>query len=140
MKRPVVGFFASQFAAGDPRGAMRLFLAIATELVNRDDIEVVFLGDFVSEASDPVGCTFLRYSAKDRLHFRGETVNAYSLRDEAAAKTHSPLDALIEQQNRRPVKATTFFRWKREIRRIFRKIDRRPSRLTPTPVEEVKAA
>jgi glycosyltransferase involved in cell wall biosynthesis len=138
MKRPVVGLFASQLSGGVPRGAMRLFSAIATELSSRDDLEVVALGDFVSESSDPTGCTFVRHNARDWLHFGGGTANA-----------HSPLDGLIEQQKGRQnnrieqqtgqrAKAPTLFRWKREFRRIIRKIRRVLSRLTHRRIEEAK--
>ncbi|MGE0416448.1 MAG: glycosyltransferase family 4 protein [Acetobacteraceae bacterium] len=84
MKKPVVAFFDSQLK-GSPRGALRLFRAIAAELCTRDDIDIVVLGDPVSDDNDPLGCTF---SVHDP--------SVWALQSGFIQHRHAPLDYLIQ--------------------------------------------
>jgi glycosyltransferase involved in cell wall biosynthesis len=58
VKRKTVAFFGELITGGTPRGALRLFRAMADELARRDDIELVCLGAPAFDSSDPVGCIY----------------------------------------------------------------------------------
>lgn len=85
MQRPTIGFIGNQLCQGTPRGALRLFRAIAAELAERNDLNVVVLGDFVSSPSDPIGCTYIAYAPRDWFQSVLGVANA-----------QSPLDSLIK--------------------------------------------
>ena len=64
MKKKIrVGYFKSQIT-GVPRGALRLFIATISELNKSDEIELVCLGQKVSDDSDALGCIFEELTAR----------------------------------------------------------------------------
>jgi glycosyltransferase involved in cell wall biosynthesis len=62
-----VAFFGNLISGGTPRGALRLFRALAVELASRDDLELICLGDPAFDPSDPVGCTYECWDGRDFL-------------------------------------------------------------------------
>jgi glycosyltransferase involved in cell wall biosynthesis len=62
-----VAFFGSVIAGGTPRGALRLFRALADELVQRDDIELICLGEPAFDPADPVGCIYECWDGREFL-------------------------------------------------------------------------
>lgn len=65
MKKLRIAFHAEMVNVGVNRGAQRLFRAIVSELSKRDDIEVICLGQKVSDKSDPVGAVYLSVPIND---------------------------------------------------------------------------
>jgi glycosyltransferase involved in cell wall biosynthesis len=53
-----IAIFGGMIDAGVPRGALRLFRALAEELARRTDVEFICLGEPVFDPSDPLGCTY----------------------------------------------------------------------------------
>ena len=53
-----IAFFGKLIDSGTPRGALRLFRALAAELASRDDLDLICLGEPAFDPSDPVGCVY----------------------------------------------------------------------------------
>jgi len=62
-----VAFFGRMINSGTPRGALRLFRAMADELAARDDVELICLGEPPFDAMDPTGCAFERWDGREFL-------------------------------------------------------------------------
>jgi glycosyltransferase involved in cell wall biosynthesis len=131
-----IAFFGNCVSGGTPRGALRLFRALAVELAKRDDLEVVCLGEPAFDPSDPVGCIYECWDARDFLSvlLAGEQprvmeVDFSSAHDEPASEPLGPVwlrrseDMMTAYRQRVPLSIRYKFSGiTRRIRYILRKI------------------
>ena len=122
MKPPVVAYFGSLIAGGVPRGALRLFRALANELAQRGDIELVCLGNRLSDPSDPVGCLFERVDGRTFMQFLDERSNIAPIDEEwLLTALRAPLAPRSARRRKTYTWRDTPRRVKAELRRFKRR-------------------
>jgi glycosyltransferase involved in cell wall biosynthesis len=132
MKPPVVAFFGSLISGGVPRGALRLFRAMADELALRDDIEFVCLGNRLSDPSDPLGCLFERLDGLTFMQFLDDRCNLEVVEDLSLSATVFAEPQAVRRKSTfaalRSFRRTKDYRWRDTPRRVkaeLRRIKRR---------------
>src|SRR6516165_7329705 len=59
-----VAFFGHQLVGGTPRGALRAFRFLAEEIARQEDIDLICLGEPVSDPGDPLGSAYQAFDGR----------------------------------------------------------------------------